>query len=67
MAKEVKEPKGAKEVKGVEFLNPFNKGVSYAQFLEAKGDLTVVEYCEGKLEPAQIEWLIIELEHFKNK
>lgn len=60
--------KGKKdESQNLEFVNPFNPGVSYSDFLEAKGEKTVIEYCEGKLEPEQIEWLIIELDHLKNK
>ncbi len=50
-----------------EFVNPFTPGVTYDQFLEAKGDQTVIEYCGENLEPEQIEWLIIELDHYKNK
>lgn len=49
------------------FVNPFVKGVSYADFLAAKGEKTTREYCEGQLTNEQIVWLEQELEHLKNK
>lgn len=50
------------------FLNPFNKGVTYDEFLKAipKGK-SVEEYCKGKLNKNQIDWLVIEINNFKNK
>ena len=51
----------------VEFVNPFEDGVSYVDFLEAVGKKTVEEYCKGKLEQSQIDWLIEDLKHFKQK
>lgn len=51
----------------VEFVNPFNAGVSYKDFIDAMGDKTVVEYCGEHLGIEQIAWLETELEHIKNK
>ena len=51
----------------VDFVNPFEDGVSYVEFLEAVGKKTVEEYCKGKLEKDQLEWLIEDLKHFKQK
>ena len=51
----------------VEFVNPFEDGISYVEFLEAVGKKTVEEYCKGKLEQSQIDWLIEDLKHFKQK
>ncbi|MFZ2432480.1 MAG: hypothetical protein WAW57_15180 [Lutibacter sp.] len=50
-----------------EFVNPFEKGVTYTDFLNAipKGE-TVEKYCNKNLTKAEVEWLLIELEHFKN-
>ena len=49
------------------FLNPFDKGVNYEDFLKAcKGDENVAKYCEGKLTKEQIEWLIEDLKLYKN-
>jgi hypothetical protein len=49
------------------FVNPFEAGVTYPVFLEAKGKQTVKEYCEGKLTAEQIEWLENDLTHYKQK
>jgi hypothetical protein len=49
------------------FVNPFEAGVNYKIFCEAKGDKTVKEYCEGKLTAEQIEWLENDLTHYKQK
>jgi len=50
-----------------EFVNPFEKGVTYEEFLNAipKGE-TVEKYCNKNLTKDEVEWLLIELEHFKN-
>jgi hypothetical protein len=50
-----------------EFVNPFEKGITYEDFLNAipKGE-TVVKYCNKNLTKDEVEWLLIELEHFKN-
>jgi len=47
-----------------DFINPFDGGVSYPDFLEAVGKKTVEEYCKGKLTDEQIKWLLNDLEHF---
>lgn len=53
----------------VEFLNPFNKGVSYMTFLSAvkESKKTVAEYCKGNLDNEQIEWLENEIKQLKQK
>lgn len=57
----------ANEKKG--FVNPFEVGVNYEQFLKAIPEKTSVEdYCKGNLTAEQIEWLVNDLSHFtKNK
>lgn len=57
----------AEEVKELKFLNPFDKGVSYEEFQKAMGKKSVAEYCKGKLEKDQIEWLEKEIEIYKPK
>ena len=48
------------------FLNPFNKGVNYKQFLNSVPEkTTVADYCKGNLEKEQIEWLLNDLQHYK--
>ena len=51
----------------IEFLNPFDEGVSYAEFLEQVGKKTIAEYCKDKLTDEQIAGLEIEVEHFNKK
>lgn len=54
--------------KEVDFVNPFESGVSYETFLNAIPKTSTVEkYCEKHLEKDQIEWLLNDLKHFKNK
>ena len=55
-----------KEIKE-KFVNPFEKGVTYAEFKKALGKKTVAEYCKGKLEKDQIDWLEQELSILKNE
>jgi len=55
------------EKKEVKFLNPFDAGVTYIEFQKALGKKTVSEYCKGKLEKDQIEFLEKELEIIKSK
>lgn len=50
-----------------DFVNPFEEGVTYPQFLEAVGKKSVADYCKGKLEKDQIEWLEKDLEIYKTK
>lgn len=52
----------------VGFVNPFEAGVNYEQFLNAIPEgVTVEDYCKGNLEQSQIDWLIEDLKHFTNK
>jgi len=55
------------EDKKEKFVNPFDTGVNYADFLAAvpKGK-TLEEYCNKNLEAEELAWLLVELEHFKN-
>lgn len=49
-------------------VNPFDKGVSYADFLKALPEgVDPSEYLKGVCSDEQIEWLKTELKHFKNK
>lgn len=49
------------------FVNPFNEGVNYKMFLDAKGDQSVEDYCAGKLTQDEIKWLIEDLKFYTNK
>lgn len=50
-----------------DFVNPFDEGVTYEDFLKAiPKDKTVAEYCNKQLTAEELAWLEIELEHFKN-
>lgn len=55
------------EIKNELFVNPFEKGVNYAMFLDAVGTQSVADYCKNKLSQSQIDWLIEDLKHFTNK
>lgn len=57
----------SEEVKKVEFLNPFDAGVTYAEFKKALGKKTVAEYCKGKLTDEEISWLENELSILKTE
>lgn len=48
-----------------DFLNPFEKGVSYIDFLKAKGNKSVKEYCKDKLTEEQIQFIENELKIIK--
>ena len=51
-----------------EVLNPFDSGVSYADFLKSLPDgKTASEVLKNKCTPEQLEWLEIELKNYKNK
>lgn len=57
-----------KEIIPVEFVNPFEAGVNYTQFLAAIPEgVTVEDYCKDKLTPEQIQWLTEDLKHFTKK
>jgi hypothetical protein len=49
------------------FVNPFQKGVTYADFVKALGDKTVAEYAGAYLTIQEVSWLEREIEHYKNK
>ncbi len=57
----------SEEVKEVKFLNPFDEGVTYAEFKKALGKKSVAEYCKGKLSDEQIEFLETELSILKTE
>lgn len=50
------------------FVNPFEVGVTYPDFLEAipKGK-TVAQYCKGKISGDQIKDLVNDLKYYKKK
>ena len=52
----------------VAFINPFDRGVTYEQFLKSlpKGK-SISEHLKGKCSNEQIEWLKTELKQFKKK
>lgn len=56
-----------KEKKESKFLNPFDSGVSYADFLASipKGK-SIEEHCKGILTQEEIEFLNTEIELIKN-
>jgi hypothetical protein len=56
----------AKKVTKKVFINPFDRGVTYEQFLKSlpKGK-SITEHLKGKCSHEQIEWLKTELKHFK--
>lgn len=47
------------------FVNPFEDGVSYEQFLKAKGNKSIEDYCNEKLNQTQIETLKNEINKLK--
>ena len=57
----------SEEVKEAKFLNPFDAGVTYAEFKKAVGKKSVAEYCKGKLTQDQIDWLENELSILKTE
>ena len=56
-----------KEEKEIKFLNPFDAGMTYADFKKALGKKSVAEYCKGKLSDEQIAFLEIELSILKTE
>ena len=56
-----------KEEKEIKYLNPFEVGVTYAEFQKALGKKSVAEYCKGKLSQDQIDWLENELSILKTE
>ncbi len=57
----------SEEVKETKFLNPFDAGVTYAEFQKALGKKSVAEYCKGKLSDEQIVFLETELSLLKTE
>ena len=53
--------------KAEKFINPFDVGVSYADFQKVLGKKSVADYCKGKLTNEQIAWLEQELSILNNK
>ena len=47
------------------FINPFESGVTYKQFLKAVDKKTISEYCKNKLTKEQIEWLENDIKSIK--
>lgn len=57
-----------KKAESKQVVNPFDKGVSYADFLKALPEgVEPSEYLKGLCSDEQIEWLKIELKHYKEK
>jgi hypothetical protein len=56
----------AAETKESKFVNPFEKGVTYTEFLKSipKGT-TVEKHCEKQLTEAEISWIVTELASFE--
>lgn len=51
-----------------DFVNPFDAGVNYEEFLKAiPKDSNVEKYCKGKITDEQIKWLVNDLKHYKQK
>lgn len=46
--------------------NPFDDGVTYEQVVKELGNKSVSTYYKDMLTNEQIEWLEVELNHFKN-
>ena len=56
------------EVVEIDNSNPFNKGVSYENFLKELGDKDLEKHLKSKKCSKQdIEWIKVELKQFKNK
>ena len=57
-----------KAVASKSVVNPFDKGVSYADFVKALPEgVEPSEYLKDVCSDEQLEWLKIELEHFKKE
>lgn len=48
------------------FVDPFEKGVTYSDFVSALGEKTVSEYLSATHTKEQIEWIETEINNFKN-
>ena len=50
------------------FVNPFDKGVSYADFLKSMPNgKTVRQHLRNKCTPEEIDWIESEIKTLKNK
>lgn len=49
-----------------EFVNPFDNGVTYDDFLKALGTQKIEDYCKNELTNEQIEFLKTEIEIINN-
>jgi hypothetical protein len=50
-----------------EFVNPFERGITYEVFLKAKGNKSIEDYCNEHLTNDQIGFLKTEIELITNK
>jgi len=49
------------------FLNPFDAGVNYKDFLASIPEgKTVEQHCKGKITDEQLEFLLQDLKHYSN-
>lgn len=57
----------AKDKVTEDFLNPFEAGVNYKDFLASIPDgKTVEQHCKGKITDEQLEFLLQDLKHYSN-
>jgi len=49
----------------MDFVNPFEQGVNYAEFEKALGNKKIETYCKGKLSQEQIDFLVEDFKHYK--
>ena len=64
---EVKDVVKAPKKENPDFLNPFDEGVTYTDFIKAMDKKTVEVYCKGRISNEQIEFLQKELEIINQK
>jgi hypothetical protein len=56
------------KLKKGEFLNPFDKGVAYKDFLKSiPTGISIEKHCEKKLSKDQIVWLVSDVKLYKKK
>lgn len=62
----VKKPKESTSIKDT--TNPFNKGVSYSEFLDnVKGNVTIDSLLKkAKCSKEEVKWIKLELNNYKN-
>ena len=53
--------------KSANVVNPFESGIDYKMFLDALGSNKVEDYLKDTCTKEQIEWLIEDLKHYKQK